>query len=254
MKVQSLDRTFDILELLSKEQYGLNLTEIGNRLNLHKSTVYRLLNSLKNRGYIEKKTSNGMYRLGLGFIELCSLYLNNLELKTEAEPFLRNLSSVTTQTVYLATLLDNEVIYIDKYEQFNSIRKYSIIGNRRPLYCTSLGKAFLMGMNNNLIRELYKNKELTYITPQTLTDVDSLIKDIELSRERGWTFDNEECEADIQCIGAPIYDYRNNIIAAISTSANKSILKDLKLETVADHVLDTSMRISRYMGYRNNNN
>jgi DNA-binding IclR family transcriptional regulator len=237
---------------LSKEQYGLNLTEIGNRLDLHKSTVYRLLNSLKNRGYIEKKTTNGMYRLGLGFIELCSLYLNNLELKTEAEPFLRNLSTITTQTVYLAILQDNEVIYIDKYEQFNSIRKYSVIGNRRPLYCTSLGKAFLMGINNDKIIEIYKDRELTFITPQTITDVESLIDDIELSRNRGWTFDNEECEADIQCIGAPIYDYRNNIIAAISTSANKNILKDLKLETVAEHVLDTSMKISRYMGYRKN--
>jgi IclR family KDG regulon transcriptional repressor len=64
MKVQSLDRAFDILELLSREQHGLNLTEIGNRLDLHKSTVYRLLQALKERGYIDK-SAQGSYRLGM---------------------------------------------------------------------------------------------------------------------------------------------------------------------------------------------
>ena len=95
MTVQSIERVFDILELLSKEQNGLQLTEIGRRLDLHKSTVYRLLAVLRKRGYIEKSESTNRYRIGVGFIELSSMYLNNVELKTEAEPYLRKLSQTT---------------------------------------------------------------------------------------------------------------------------------------------------------------
>ena len=76
MAVQSLDRAFNILELLSKETRGVAVTEIGRRLDLHKSTVHRLLSSLRSRGYVEKDILSGNYKLGLGFVELASLYLN----------------------------------------------------------------------------------------------------------------------------------------------------------------------------------
>jgi IclR family KDG regulon transcriptional repressor len=154
MTVQSIERVFDILELLSCSPRGINLTEVGKRLDLHKSTVHRLLSVLKRRGYVEKDDATNLYRLGAGFVGLASMYLNSIELKTEAEPHLRNLSKLVNQTVYLATLQGGESVYLDKYEQFDSLRKYSIIGQRRPLYCTSLGKALLMDKTETEIRAL----------------------------------------------------------------------------------------------------
>lgn len=248
MKVQSLDRTFNILELLSKEQQGLKLTEISKSVNLHKSTVYRLLSALMSRGYIEKRYA--IYKLGLEFVELCSLYLNSLELKTEAEPVLRNLSMLTTQTVFLATMQEQEVVYIDKVENFNSIRKYSIIGQRRPLYCTSLGKAFLMGMSDEEIKEILKEKEIISFTPNTIKEISSLLENINNSRKHGWTFDDEEYENDVQCLGAPIYDYRDNIIAAVSTVWYVNQVKNLKIEEIAGYVVNAAQDISKRMGYR----
>src|SRR5690606_3038008 len=123
--VQSIDRAFDILEVLAVEKDGLGVTEIGNRLGLHKSTVHRLLTAMAEKGYIEKNEDTGTYRLGLKFVELCSLYLSSVELKTEAQPYLRQLVALTTQPVHLATLVDGEVVYIDKVESYNSIRMYS---------------------------------------------------------------------------------------------------------------------------------
>ena len=153
--VQSLDRAFDILELLSEARDGASLTDIAARLGLHTSTVYRLLSALRKRGYAEQTASRGVYRLGLELVRLCGPYLNSLELKTEAEPAIRQLSQATGQTVFLAILQNDEVVYIDKVEQFNSLRKYSIIGQRRPLHCTSLGKALLLGMSEPEIVGLY---------------------------------------------------------------------------------------------------
>jgi IclR family transcriptional regulator, KDG regulon repressor len=247
MKVQTLERTFNILELLSREQRGLNLTEISQSVNLHKSTVYRLLSNLMSRGYIEKRDS--IYKLGLKFVELCSQYLNSLELKTEAEPILRKLSMLTTQTVFLATMREQEVVYIDKVENFNSIRKYSIIGQRRPLYCTSLGKAFLMGISNEEIKNYLREQEIISFTPNTIKDISSLVKNINLSRKRGWTFDDEEYEKNVQCLGAPIYDYRDNIIAAVSTVWNVNQAKDFDIEEIAGYVVSAAQDISKHMGY-----
>ncbi|MBN1499230.1 MAG: IclR family transcriptional regulator [Spirochaetes bacterium] len=250
MSVQSLDRAFDILELLSTQQSGLSITDISRSLDLHKSTVFRLLNSLKSREYIRQNTATLKYHIGYAFIELCSLYLSNLELKTEAEPVLRNLSKKTTQTVFLATLQENQAMYIDKVEQYNSLRKYSIIGTRTPLYCSALGKSLLTGMTNTAISDLYRESEFISVTEKTVNDLPTLIKDIEKCRERQWSFDDEENEQGVKCIASPIYDYRGKVIAAVSTSWHVKSPPDIPVEQIAEYVRDAGLEISHNMGYK----
>ena len=253
MTVQSIERVFDILELLSKEQNGLQLTEIGRRLDLHKSTVYRLLAVLRKRGYIEKSETTNRYRIGVGFIELSSMYLNNIELKTEAEPYLRKLSQTVNQTVYLAMLQDAEVIYLDKFEQFSSLRKYSVIGQRRPIYCTSLGKAMVMNRNDEEIGRLFEHAVFEHFTEKTIKDVPSLLKDLAKCRARGWTMDDEEYEPGVQCLGAPLYDYRGTAIAAISVSWSM-YNSPVNPEELSSYVVETAGQISRRFGYSDNLN
>jgi IclR family KDG regulon transcriptional repressor len=249
MKVQVLDRALDIAELLSREQHGLSLTDIAGRLGLNKSTVHRLLQSLKSRGYIEK-TDVGTYRLGMEWIELSSVYLNNLELKTEAQPLLRELAGLAKNTVFLAMLQDDEVVYIDKMETHNSLRKYSIIGRRAPLYCTALGKAMLTGRSENEIRQEFAHRKLKRYTPKTFTDVDRLAAEIERTRARGWSIDDEEYEKGIRCIGAPIRDYRSQVIGAVSTSGSVTMVPRQSVKEIGGHVKKAALEISRRMGYR----
>ena len=246
--VQSIDRAFDIIELLSHEPKGLNLTKIGTLLDLHKSTVHRLLSVLKNRGYIEKEETSGHYRLGPGFVELASLFLNNIELKTEAEPHLRQLSQVTGHTVFLATLQGRDVVYLDKVEQFNSLRKYSIIGQRRPIFCTSLGKALVMHRPAGELRDLLKDVTFEKFMPNTLADFDALLKDLDVSRRRGWTADNEEFEPNIRCLGAPIFDYRGIVVAAVS-AVWSAFNPAITFEQTAPHVIEAARQISLRLGY-----
>lgn len=247
--VQSVERVFDILELLSHEPKGLNLTKIGTSLDLHKSTVHRLLSVLRKRGYIEKEEESGHYRLGPGFVELASLFLNSIELKTEAEPHLRQLSQVTGQTVFLAMLQGTEVVYLDKVEQYNSLRKYSIIGQRRPLYCTSLGKAMLMHRPAVELKELLADVPFQKFMPNTHPDFDSLLRDLEACRKRGWTMDNEEFEPDIHCLGAPILDYRGSVVAAVSVVWS-TFNKEISFDGMAPHVLEAARQISFRLGYK----
>ncbi|MBG0790035.1 MAG: IclR family transcriptional regulator [Desulfovibrionaceae bacterium] len=250
MAVQTLDRAFDIVELLSRETGGLNLTEIASRMSLNKSTAHRILASLQERGYVEKREQGKVYRLGLELIELSSAFLNSLELKTEAQPILNQLSRQSGQTVFMAIMREGDVVYIDKVEAFNSLRRYKIIGKRMPLYATSLGKSLLTGLTDAEIVKLYRNKPFKQITDHTIDNVHDLLKEVELTRRRGWAHDNQENELGTMCVGAPVYDYRNMVIAAVSVAWEIEGQPDLDLKRLAALVVEATQEISHRMGYR----
>lgn len=247
--VQSLDRAFDILETLSREKDGLALTEIGRRLGLPKSTVFRLLDSLGSRGYVERTSATGGYKLGLEFIELASLYLNNLDLKVEAQPFLMRLSHDTGKTVFLAILGGREMVYIDKSETFSSLRKYSVIGERRPLYCTALGKAYLSALDEAEARGLLTGVRLERMTPATATDIETVMARVGEARVRGWALDDREIEDNVRCVAAPILDYSARPIAALSVSWDIGAQPDADIRDIGARVMAAAKAISRRMGH-----
>lgn len=244
--VQSLSRTFDIIETLTAHPQGLSLTEISRNLSLHKSTAFRLLGALQDRGYIEKTGTT--YKLGLQFIHIASQYLNSLELKTEAEPFLRELSRKTGLTVFLATRDGDEIIYIDKIEEHESFRRYSIIGTRQPLYCTSLGRAFLMGETDGEVRAALARIDLLPRTPATITDKDVLAEMVGRFRLRGWSEDREEHTEGMNCVGAPVFDYRNSVVASVS-AVWEAGGPDAVREKNGELVKKTARRISERLGW-----
>ena len=247
-KVQSIDRMFDIIELLSREQDGLGLTEIAARVDLPKSTVFRLLDSVKKRGYVEKTAAQDRYRLGLSFVELCGMYLNSLELKTESLPFLRDLAAATGRTTFLAIRDGLDVVYIDRIERHSDLRKYSIIGQRVPLHCTALGKSLLLGMTEEKIRDLYRNQPMRRKGPRSRSDLESLLAELTSARPRGWTYDDEEAMADVRCAAAPIKDYRGDVIAAVSVSWIIKEAPGMDGKQYAPQVVAAARSISRRMG------
>ena len=248
-KVQTIDRTLDIIELLATAKEGLGVTEIGQKIGLHKSTVYRLLTALSNRGYIEKDSKNSTYKIGLKFIEISGLFLKKLELKTEALPFMRKLAEIIGQPVHLAILEGAEVVYIEKVELVNSIRMYSQIGRRVPAYCSAIGKILLTGLDPEALREILETIKFEKFTPNTIGSKKELQRELELVKERGWAVDNEEHEPNIKCIAAPIIDYTGKIIAAVSVSGESRIFNSLSDPVVAGHVVETAVNISKRMGY-----
>lgn len=246
--VQSIDRALSVLEALTGEREGVPLARIAQRVDLHKSTTHRLLSTLCARGYTEK-LPGGEYRLGRRVVELASMYLNQLELKTEAQPHLRRLLQQTTQPVHLAVLEGFEAIYIDKMETLNSIRMYSQIGLRSPAYCTGVGKALLLGFSDDELAAMLEGVTLEYKTPNTITDHAALIKELRRARRKGWACDNEENELGIRCIAAPIYDYRGDPVAAVSTSGVARVLDPARDAEIAKYVKHCAEAISARMGY-----
>lgn len=246
--VQSIERAFDILELLSSDPQGFTLTEISNALNLHKSTVHRILTGLLYRKYIEKDPRTSSFRIGLGFVHMSGMYLSRIELKTEAEYYMRELANRMGQVVFLAIRKENEVVYIDKIEQFDSMHRFAIIGQRRPFYCTSIGRALLFEESDEELRALFSREELIPRTENTLTTVPDLVDKVREFREQGYSVDDEEWEKNTMCVGAPIYDYRNKIVAAISLVWNCS-QNQYDVSELGALVRQTALKISARLGY-----
>ena len=216
---------------------------------LHKSTVHRLLNALLMRGYIEKDSQGGTYRIGLKFIEISSHRLNHLELKTEASPTLRGLCEELGQTVHLAILDKTEVVYIEKLEPRTSLRMYSQIGRRIPVYCSALGKSLVSDLPPEALRQLAESLEYRAFTERTLGTASDFIHAVEATRLRGWGIDDGEYEVGIRCFGAPIHDYTGKIIAALSTSGVRASSTPERDQQLVGAVMNAARIISRRMGF-----
>lgn len=247
--VQTLDRTFDIIELLATSPNGMGVTEIGRKLGLHKSTVYRLIKALVQRGYLEKDQSTGAYRIGLKFVEISSLHIQQIELKTEAIPFMRHLSELTGQVTHLAIMDETEVVYIEKIDVIQSLRMYSQIGKRIPVYCSALGKVLLSGQNSDYQKRIMKKIKYTQQTKNTIREESQFINELEKTKQRGWAVDNEEHELGIRCIAAPIKDFTGKVIAALSITGSKNTIAPEKDQYYSELVVEAADNISRRLGF-----
>ncbi|MFB5193599.1 IclR family transcriptional regulator [Neobacillus sp. KR4-4] len=248
--VQSLERALTILNKLSEYPDGIQITRLAEQVGLTKGTLHRLLSTLSNMNYVVKDEETDKYKLGLQVLFLSRNLLNNSNIVTIAKPFLEKLSQEVNETVHLCIEDRGEVIYIDKIESNQTIRMYSRIGSRAPMYCTAVGKILLSDMNQDKFEELVSNITFIPKTPTTITSKEELIKEIETVKAKGYALDNAENEEMLRCIASPIYDHKGKIIASFSISGpNNRVTMDLINHTLIDKMKQYSIAISRNLGY-----
>ncbi len=247
--IQSIFRALDILEVLATQKNGLGITAIAKMTDLSKSTAHRIAATLAERGYVEHEAVSGSYRLGLKYIEIASYYINSLELQTEARPFLWELTSQLGLTTHLGILDAHEVVYVEKLDVFPSVRLYSQIGFRVPAYCSSLGKCLLSGLSSNDLEAVMFNCIYEQFTDRTITNLNDLKKQLRQVRVQGWAIDDEEHDTGHRCVGAPIFDYRGDVVAAVSASGSVANINDDRLPQIVEKVRASAMQISQRMGY-----
>lgn len=250
--LQTVDRALQLLEILAEHPEGMCAKDIELVLALNKVTVHRLLATLENRGFIERESNS--YRIGLKVVELSSMRLDHVELKTEAGPYLRQLVRDLGKPVQMAILDDLEAIFIEKIQSVNAFRMYSQIGKRIPLYASGVGKALLLQEEDRVILEKLSSIQFEQFTNKTLQTPEAVLQEIQRARQLGYALDNEEHEKGIFCIAVPIYDYRKRIIAALSVGGCEANLISEENEIVITRIKDTAMQISRRLGYRETNN
>lgn len=245
--LQTVERALQLLESLAEHPRGMQPKEIEEILQLNKVTVHRLLATLENRGFVERR--GNAYVIGLKVVELSSMRLGNVELKTEAAPYLRELVSRLGLPVQMAILEGIEAVFIDKIESMNSFRMYSQIGKRIPVYASGVGKVLLLQETDEAIKQKLEDTEFIAFTSKTPKDVEQLLEAIKVARKKGYAIDDEEHEKGIFCVAVPIYDYRDKIIAAISVGdINKQFIKGTNAKQI-EFIKDTAREISKRLGY-----
>jgi len=248
-KVKSVDRALYLLEIMAEENRELELIELCKKTHINTTTLYRLLQTLQSRGFVAHNPYTGRYRLGLKLLELGHAAGDQIELRKITIPFLEELMKKTKETANLVVLDEGEAIYIDKVESPASLRMFHRIGKQAPAHATGVGKVLLAALPSEEVKEIVKSKGLCKLTDNTITSPENLQKELEKIRENGFAIDNEECEIGAKCIAAPIRDYTNQVVAAVSVSGPSVRLSEGRLNELVKVVKETALKVSQKIGY-----
>jgi DNA-binding IclR family transcriptional regulator len=227
----------------------LRVTDLARRLDLHKSTVSRILATLHREGLVGRNPETGKYHLGLGLIALAGVALGRLDVRGVSQPHLNKLVAFTQETVNITVLDGNECVNIERARSPQPIRYEGWIGRRTPLHCTAAGKVLLAHLPAEECSARL-GLPLVPFTGKTITDKKSLEEILSQIRRRGYAIVHEEFEEGYSGLAAPIFNHEQRVLAAVSVSGPTYRMGPGKVEEYIDVLLDTSQLISAGMGYR----
>jgi len=231
-------KALDVLETLAgAEHFPLTIGEIAARCGLSRPTAHRLVITLARRGYLAT-TPDRRYRLGPKVLSLARDLMDLTGLPTVARPILATLAHALGETVFLGMLDGTEVLYLDKFETHRSARMYSVVGTRNPVYCTALGKSLLAFLPDGRQHDILRRVTLIRRARNTHSSIETLMRDLEETRRRGYAIDDVENEEGIRCIGAPILNANGYPVAAISVAGPETRLTRDRIAEIAQAVVE----------------
>lgn len=246
--VKPVAKALQTLIVLGEAKRDLSLAELCPRVGLPKTTVFRYLQTLVAQGFVRHDPQTDRYGLGLRLWDLGQLVGANSRLREVAILPMEELRDCFDETVNFGVLDGKEIVYMEMAESRKSLRMQARLGGRDPVYTTSLGRAMLAFLPDERWPD-HLPARLSARTTRTISSLPALRNELTATRRRGYAVDNGENEAEARCIGAPIWDRRGGVIAAVSLSAPASRFDEAREAEVAAAVVNTAHRISRRLGY-----
>lgn len=245
----ALTRGLNIIEFLASQDKDISFSEIRLHLKIPSASLQRLLTVLQEKDYLRQNPENGKYQSGLKLITLGSVLLSRLDLRTVARPFMQKLMVKTGETVELAVLDKNEILYIDKYESVESVRLVAQVGSRyTTLYPTAVGKVFLTYMPEEQFEQIIRKCGLKKFTENTITDLEKLKKELKEVRLKGYAFDDQEVRLGVRRIAAPIFDSSNQLAGVIGIAGPTFRMRKSRIDELAAIVKQIAKEISHELG------
>lgn len=243
----TLERGLSILEFFIARGEASPIM-VSEALGLSRSATYRILDTLRESGYLELNPASERLRLGMRSAELGMAALSGVDAVRLAPSYLRRLVEATEETAFLAVVDEDAIVYVYKEEGPQSVRMSSQLGSRRPLHCTGLGKAYMSALTEEALRPLLQRLELRRFTQNTIVEIPELEEELARTRERGYALDNVEVEDGVACFAAPVLDYRGVPVAAISVAGPAERIFS-KSKLLGSRVAETAGALSRRLGY-----
>lgn len=248
--IQSVVRSFRILDTIAGAEEEIGAQQISRAVGLHISTAFRFLQNLVQSGVVEQNSETGKYRLGLKLLTWGMRVLRQMDLRRDAAPLLRELSEKTGETIHMNVYDRGAAIYIEKIESRTPLRGFSEVGKAAPLHCTGVGKVLMAALPAKELADLLKRNPLKRFTPNTINETRALKKELERIRAQGVAMDNEEHEPGIRCVAAPVRNHTGKVVASISVAGRTTSVTPARVPELIQAVRETAEKISSRLGYR----
>ncbi|WP_205042294.1 IclR family transcriptional regulator [Rhodoligotrophos defluvii] len=249
-QVQSLSRALKLLNSLSHHPQGLSLSEVAHEVGLPTSTAHRLLTTLQNERYVRFDQERSTWLIGVQSFRVGSAFVRSRDLVSMARPFMRRLMEQAGETVNLAIHDRSEVVYLAQVECQKMMRAVVGPGGRTLLHSSACGKVLMAHLKESDACRILMGQELRRETPNTLTTIDALRREMAAIRSRGYAIDNEETAVGLRCIASVICDEHGAPLAALSVSGPSARLTDGRLAGLGLAVKTIAAEITAEVGGR----
>lgn len=248
--VPGLERGLRLLAEFSARDRVLSAADLSRRLNVPRSTVFRLLATLEATGYVERADGGREYRLGLAVLRLGFDYLASLELTELGGPLLNRLRDEIEYPCNLVVRDGRSVVYVAKAAASRPFASNVNVGARLPAHATVLGHVLLEDLSLEQLRQLYPEPQLRAYSDSTPSTVEALFEMAHEARERGYVLHEGFFEASISTIAAPVRDRTGKVAAALGATIPAARLTQEELDRMVEKVRETAGELSRLLGYR----
>ncbi|MEA2836012.1 MAG: IclR family transcriptional regulator, regulon repressor [Bradyrhizobium sp.] len=242
--VKTVAKVLDILEHLGAIGRPATVSEVAMTTGINVSTAHRLLQTLARRHYIEQNQETRAYTLGPRLFELGSAYARNMDLVGISRPFIEQLRDATGETVHLAILSDREVVEVCTATGSQTVTVSRGTGRRDPASCTATGKVMLAFLTPAELDRFFAGGPLPAATPKSITDPALVTAELKRVRANGFALDQQELSDDVCCVGAPIRNGPDRVIAAVSVAMPTARFRQDKVPEWTRLLVETAERIS----------
>jgi DNA-binding IclR family transcriptional regulator len=250
--VRSVVRALDVLIVLSTQNGPISLADVAEGTGLNPSTAFRLLESMRARGFVRQADGGSGYQLGSRVVDLGSAFLRSVSIWDYARDLADQLAEDVGETASVGVLDQGQVLYIAiaiaRGQRELGIQSQS--GTRHPVYCTALGKVFLADLPWAEAAAILDAEPMVGLTPSTIVEKAAMREELETIRSRGYAVDDEERNPHVVCIAAPITDHTGRSVAAVSISGPAFRIREQGIANVARRVTERAAEASTRMGAR----
>lgn len=236
------------MEYLSRRGWS-GVTEVAGGMDIHKSTAYRLLTTLRDRGLVEQSTVTEKYRLGFGLVLLASSVSGDLDIMRCSRPVSEQLSGRTQETVTIAVLEGDDAVIVHQDISRDSALNVDWTGRHTPLHATAAGKIFLAYMPEDQRRRILA-RPLESFTSKTIVDPSLLEDDVKKIPAAGYSVTVEELEEGLNAVGTPIRGSDGKVAGAVSVSGPAFRMPVDSFPEMAKLTREAAAEISRCLGFR----
>ena len=245
----AVDRAIDVIELLSATEADLSFSQILTSHNIPRQSLVRILNTLCDRGIIDRTEQRGFYRLGMKFLYMGNRLKDKINLRAVAWPFMGELSRQTRKTIELSILDRDQLICIEQIQGTEGVNLYSRVGSVYPyLHAVSVGKIYLGHMNPVKRKQILGKIGLPKVAKNTITDISVLEKELRVIQKEGYAFEDQELRIGVRRVAAPIYDYMDELAGCISIAAPIFSFKVKVKHRLGEMAVEAARKISKRMG------